>query len=124
MRQLLTAILLAGTLFACWNGKDTKIKITDSEDTYEFFAKYDKEKTKRVQDFINKKMAPATNVTGNYVDISTTLDDGTRFELEEHSGELRIELDKETNSEVVAITKAGQISNRAKFACSSRVCPL
>ncbi|MBD2701195.1 hypothetical protein IC229_11150 [Spirosoma sp. BT702] len=98
MKQIITMLLLSATVLACSDG-DLKIAVTDSDDTYEFSAKYDKKKTQRVQDFINQKMAPGSNVTGDHVDITTTLDDNTRFELEEYPGKVRIKLDKEDNTE-------------------------
>ncbi|GAB3705953.1 hypothetical protein GCM10027592_38980 [Spirosoma flavus] len=98
MKYLSILLLIVSSLVACSDG-DIKISVTDSDDTYEFFAKYDKKKTQRVQDFINQKMAPGSNVTGDNIDITTTLDDNTRFELEEYPGKVRVKLDKEDNSE-------------------------
>lgn len=95
----LAGVCLLGALLACSDGHDTNISVTDSDDTYEFSAKFDKHKTKRVQDFINAKMAPATSATGNHVDITTKLADNTQFKLEESPGKVRIEFDKEANSE-------------------------
>ena len=99
MKTTACGLLLLCTLLACSGGDNIKISVTDSDDAYEFFANYDKEKTQRVQDFINDKMAPGSKVTGDHVDITTTLDDHTSFRLEEYPGKVRIKLDKEDNSE-------------------------
>ncbi|GAB3960723.1 hypothetical protein GCM10028805_58570 [Spirosoma harenae] len=98
MKQLLIGLLLLGSTLACSDG-NVKIAVTDSDDIYEFYAKYDKKKSQRIQDFINDKMAPSNKVEGDHVDISTTLDDHTSFELEEYPGEVRIKLDKGDNSD-------------------------
>ena len=99
MKYLSYAALFLTVFLSCSGGEDLKISVTDSDNEYEFFAKYDEAKTKRVQDFINAKMAPGTNVEGDDVDISTKLDDNTQFELEEYTGKVRIKLDKDANSE-------------------------
>lgn len=99
MKHLFVCCLLLIALIACSDGHDEKISVTDSDDTYEFYAKYDKKKSQRVQDYINVKMSPSGKVTGDNVDITATLDDKTRFELEEYPGKVRIKLDKEDNSE-------------------------
>ncbi|GAB3998959.1 hypothetical protein GCM10028807_47850 [Spirosoma daeguense] len=99
MKSLFIGLLLASAMLACSDGHNLKIAVTDSDDTYEFYAKYDEKKSQHVQDFINEKMAPSGNVKGDNIDITTTLDDDTRFELEEYPGKVRIKLDKEDNSE-------------------------
>ena len=97
-RLFLSAIFLISSLTACFDGHDTKISVTDSDDTYEFYAKLEKHKTERVQKYINAQMV-STNVTGDDIDITTILDDKTQFKLEESPGKVRIKLDKEANSE-------------------------
>ncbi|GAB4043639.1 hypothetical protein [Spirosoma jeollabukense] len=94
----ISVLLLISALLACSDGNNRKISVTDSPNTYEFLAKFEKEKTKRVQDFINTQVAPSS-FSGDHVDITTTLDDKTRFKLEERAGRIRIELDKEANSD-------------------------
>lgn len=94
----ISGILFISLLMACSDGNDRKISVTDSDDTYEFLAKFEKEKTKRVQDFINSQVAPSS-FSGDHVNIKTTLDDKTTFKLEERAGRVRIELDKEANSD-------------------------
>lgn len=90
-------MLSLGVLLAC-SSDDLNISVSDSDDAYEFAARFDRHRTQRVQKFINAHMAPGTVVTGNYVDITAILDDDTRFVLEESPGEVRIKLDKEVNS--------------------------
>lgn len=94
----ISGVLLISMLLSCSDGKNRKISVTDSANTYEFLAKFEKEKTKRVQDFINTQVAPSS-FSGDHVNITTTLDDKTKFKLEERAGRVRIELDKEANSD-------------------------
>ncbi|GAB4016200.1 hypothetical protein [Spirosoma koreense] len=89
--------LLTLTLLAC-DTADRKISVTDSDDTYTFFARYDPDKDQEVKEYINRKMA-STTVTGEQVDVTTRLDDNTEFKLEEWPGEVRISLDKRANSD-------------------------
>jgi hypothetical protein len=96
--SLISGLLFISVLLACSNGDNLKISVTDSDDTYEFLAKFEEKKTKRVQDFINSQVAPSS-FSGDHVDITTTLDDKTKFKLEERAGRVRIELDKEANSD-------------------------
>ena len=91
-------IFALSSFLACSNGNDLTISVTDSDDEYEFYAKFDEQKTQRVQDFINTKIAPGSSITGDHVDITTTLDDKTQFKLEEYPGKVRIKLDKDENS--------------------------
>lgn len=94
----ISGIFFISVLLACSDGDNLKISVTDSDDTYEFLAKFEDEKTKRIQDFINSQVAPSS-FSGDHVDITTTLDDKTTFKLEERAGRVRIELDKEANSD-------------------------
>jgi hypothetical protein len=91
-------IFALSSLLACSDSNNLTISVTDSDDAYEFYAKFDKQKTQRVQDFINTKIAPSSSVTGDDIDITTTLNDKTQFKLEEYPGKVRIKLDKDENS--------------------------
>jgi len=90
--------LLLSSSFSCKDSSDTKVSITDSDDTYEFYAKFDKSKTRQIQDFINKEIAPSTLNTERDLDVTTTLDDKTQFEIKRSPGKVHIKLDKEDNS--------------------------
>ena len=94
----IAGVVLTSFSISCTNEGDVKISVTDSDDTYEFYAKYDKKKTRRVQDFINSKVAPSSYSTDDEMEITVTLDDKTEFELVEAPGKVRIKLDKEDNS--------------------------
>lgn len=96
--SVLAAMILLSICVSCSNSKDVKISVTDSDDTYEFFAKFDRKKSRPIQDYINAKIAPSSIYTDDDVEITTTLDDKTQFELEESPGKVRIKLDKEDNS--------------------------
>lgn len=94
---LIGALLLSISL-SCFNSDDVKISVKDSDDTFEFYAKFDKSKTRKIQDFINKEIAPSSLVTDKDLDVTTTLDDKTQFEIKESPGKVQIKLDKEDNS--------------------------
>ncbi|WP_221391715.1 hypothetical protein [Dyadobacter sp. NIV53] len=102
MKRLLfstiTAVFLLSVCLSCFDSEDTKISVTDSDDTYEFYAKFDKSKMGEIQNFINRKIAPSSIVTDKNMDITTTLNDNTQFQLKESPGKIRIILDKEDNS--------------------------
>jgi len=90
--------LLLSISFSCKDSSETKVSITDSDDTYEFYAKFDKSKTRQIQDFINKKIAPSSLITDRDLDVTTTLDDKTQFEIKQSPGKVHIKLDKEDNT--------------------------
>ena len=95
---IITGVFLAGICFSCFDSEDIKISVTDSDDTYEFYAKFDKSKSREIQNFINRKIAPNRIIKDKNLDITTTLNDNTQFELKESPGKIRIKLDKEDNS--------------------------
>ena len=102
MKNILISTMIGALLlsisFSCKDSSDTKVSITDSDDTYEFYAKFDKSKTRQIQDFINKEIAPSTLNTERDLDVTTTLDDKTQFEIKRSPGKVHIKLDKEDNS--------------------------
>ncbi|WP_138476828.1 hypothetical protein [Dyadobacter bucti] len=92
--------LILGLFLSCSSGEDLKISVTDSDDTFEFFAKFNERKTRQIKRFVHTQIAPAGSVTGDYVHIEELiLDDHTKIELEESPGKILIRLDKEQNSE-------------------------
>ena len=95
---LFAAALLIVSSFSCGDKDDVQISVTDSDNTYEFYAKYDKKKTRRIQDYINSQVAPSSYSTDDEMDITVTLDDKTEFQLAESKGKVRIKLDKDDNS--------------------------
>jgi len=91
-------LISMGTLLSCGEPNDVRISVLDSDDKYEFFAKFDVKKTRDIQNFINSQIAPRKFAVGQDVAVTTTLSDNTEFELMESKGKVRIRLDKEKNS--------------------------
>ena len=96
--SIITGIFLAGICLSCFDSEDIKISVTDSDNSYEFYAKYDKTKRREIQNFINNNLAPNRIATNEDQDVTITLNDKTQFELRESRGKIRIKLDKEANS--------------------------
>ena len=96
--SIITGIFLAGICLSCFDSEDIKISVTDSDNSYEFYAKYDKTKRREIQNFINNNLAPNRIATNEDQDVTITLNDKTQFELRESRGKIRIKLDKEDNS--------------------------
>lgn len=100
LKTKICLFLILGLFLSCSSGNDLKISVTDSDDTFEFFAKYNERKTKKIKRFVNAQMAPAGSVTGDYVHIKELiLEDNTQIELEESPGKILIKLDKDRNSD-------------------------
>ena len=102
MKNLLFSAIIGsialGSFSGCKESGESKISVSDSDDEYEFFAKYDVKKTRDVQNFINSQIAPRRFAVGEDVDVTATLGDKTKFELKESKGKVRIRLDKGKNS--------------------------
>ena len=96
--SIITGIFLAGICLSCFDSEDIKISVTDSDNSYEFYAKYDKTKRREIQNFINNNLAPNRIAMNEDQDVTITLNDKTQFELRESRGKIRIKLDKEDNS--------------------------
>lgn len=85
-------------LTACRDSQDIHIKVVDNDDVYKYTATFPRNKSRLVERFINSRIAP-TNITSDEVlDVTTILEDQTKFDYEAAPGELRIELDKNENS--------------------------
>ncbi len=94
----LAAILI---LSSCWHSNhNIRISVKNNEDQYQFSASYNERKTGKIENLINEKIAPTRlKWSGDEdVDVTTVLEDKTKFHLESSPGELRIKLDKTENS--------------------------
>ena len=102
---LTTFCIVCLSIFLVWtkfeaNNRGIAISVNESEDIYKFSASYYSGDTKRVRAYINHCVQPGNLIpTGNdYMDITTSLPDNTKFYIKESPGKLRIELDKTRNS--------------------------
>ncbi|MEX6687260.1 hypothetical protein QTN47_07125 [Danxiaibacter flavus] len=97
MLGLATAFLLSSCRHSNHN---IKISVKNNEDLYQFSASYNDKKTGKIENLINEKIAPTRlEWSGDDdIDVTTVLEDKTKFHLESSPGELRIRLDKTENS--------------------------
>ncbi|WP_428329014.1 hypothetical protein [Mucilaginibacter sp.] len=82
------------------NSNDISIAVTNTNDDYSLTATYDPSQTGRVQDYINKSIAPngLFKSDHDYFDVTTTLQDHTNFYIKASPGKLTIDIDKKKNS--------------------------
>lgn len=105
MRKIKTIIILSSFVIvsctACvfdWNNNDVDINVKEQKNYFQFTALYNKHRSSEIQKYINAHIAP-DNLSGNFIDVTTTLKDGTNFYIKETAGHLKIKLDKQKNSE-------------------------
>jgi hypothetical protein len=103
-RNLLYAALILSVVIAlnsCFHQHDISISVNDDEDVYRMRARYDEDRTRTVQRIINAHLHEhhSLSVVHGYVDTDITLDDGTSFHLKSKPGSLKINFDKNGNSE-------------------------
>ena len=97
--KLSSLIYLSLILFcACSNSNDLKIAVEDSKEIFKFSAHYDKKNTEKVQRMINAAISPTHIVSTEDWDLTTILDDDTKFKIESAPGDLLIEFNKKENS--------------------------
>jgi hypothetical protein len=78
----------------------TSIMISESANTYTFEAYFNVNKTGKVQEYLNKCLAP-NNLFGSkndYFNANTLLADNTELHIKKSPGKLEINLDKKRNS--------------------------
>jgi hypothetical protein len=100
------AVLLTGMFSSCYNyndynDDDVSISIKENENEYKLSARFDKNKTWVVQNYIenyteNSGLFKSDN---NEVEGTITLDDNTTVYIKSKKGRLKIKLDKEENSQ-------------------------
>lgn len=100
MRLKFILLLLTLSIFiSCNHTGDVKISVKDTDDEYRFSAYFDKKKTDEIVKVINENIAPTTIFSdANEIDVTTILDDKTKFDLEYAPGEVMIKLNKNENS--------------------------
>ncbi|HVZ98456.1 MAG TPA: hypothetical protein VG847_16355 [Chitinophagaceae bacterium] len=82
---------------SCFN-HSTRISINEDDDYYKFSALYNKLQSQEIKNYINEHIAP-DNLDGDYIDVTTTLEDATNFYIKETPGRLKIIFNKHKNSE-------------------------
>ena len=99
---------------SCSNPFDhnTSISVHETHHSYQFSASYDKNSTRKVQQYINRSTEPNGLFDSDedyYFTANTSLEDGTKFYIKESPGKLEIKFDKQENS--------GASYNRIKKMC-------
>jgi hypothetical protein len=102
---LIAAVVISTCLFpSCLHhGRhhhNINISISESGDTYKLDAKYNEDKTGKVQRYINRQIEPngLFASTEDYFDATTELKDRTKFYIKASPGKLVIKLNKQENS--------------------------
>jgi hypothetical protein len=98
IKTILTTSFATVALLSSCNSGDLNIKVKDADEFYRFTAIYDEQKTPRVNAFINRSIAPTSIVSDEDIDVTTVLDDKTKFKWESSPGKMMIYLDKDENS--------------------------
>lgn len=97
---LLACLLALGIAGAGCRLGGTTVAITESHYVYEFSATFNKKKTGEIQQYINQSVRPDNifESSRDRVNITTTLQDHTKFQVKASPGELRIRMNKEENT--------------------------
>lgn len=94
---LFAVCAIAAVAWSCNTG-GLHIRVKDADDYYRFSAKFDKAVSPRIHRFINSQIAPTRIESDRDIDITTILDDETKFQWEASPGEIMIYLDRQENS--------------------------
>jgi hypothetical protein len=94
-------MMIAG-LSSCFHHRhDMSISVSDDEDEFEMEADYGRNKSHKVQVYLNNHLLSNSSVSirNGFVDEEVVLDDKTTFYINTNPGELQIRIDKTENSE-------------------------
>ena len=101
MKKYALLLLLNATLLASchFRNHDIRISVNDNEEKFRFAASYPENKTSHVQQLINEQVAPNSlfSSANDYTDVTTVLQDQTRFHIKSSPGSLQIQLNKNEN---------------------------
>jgi hypothetical protein len=82
------------------NGHSVSMQVSDSERYFKMRAQFNKNKTRNVELYMNKRIGDASNMSfiNARIDGTLALDDHTTFYIKKYPGYLEIKLDKYENS--------------------------
>ncbi len=95
------SLIIVIALSSCHYRHNTNISIHEQRDSYEFYASYSKNKTVKVQRYLDERLRSSESYSsevGNY-DLTEVLNDDTKFYIRSAPGRLKIKLDKRENTE-------------------------
>ncbi|MEO8171861.1 MAG: hypothetical protein ABI581_02215 [Sediminibacterium sp.] len=79
------------------NGRDVSIRVKETGRIYEIKASYAKNKTYRIQRFINQELHTSNVFSNARMDGDITLDDRSNFYVKAYPGRLVIRMDRREN---------------------------
>jgi hypothetical protein len=101
---LVLCVIVIGGLFSLafhsmrWGWRhNTEISISESDNYYQLHAYFNRNKTKRLQRFMDAQLHQRHTFVNSRIDGSITLDDKTNFYIKTSPGVLFIKLNKGTN---------------------------
>ncbi|MBC7849756.1 MAG: hypothetical protein H7Y31_08470 [Chitinophagaceae bacterium] len=99
--KILLFLLICASLISCRSKHHTQISTSDSGNELRFTAFFPTSKTEKVERFIHKSLQPANLFANGHeeVDATMVLSDDTRLHIKSAAGRLKIEFDKNRNSE-------------------------
>jgi hypothetical protein len=81
-----------------WNGRNTSIRVKENGRMYEIKAFYAKNKTYRIQRFIDQELHTRDVFSNARMDGAITLDDRSNFYVQAYPGKLIIRMDRRENN--------------------------
>jgi hypothetical protein len=80
-------------------GNNTSVKISETDKRYELEARFNKSKTRKVQEYMTESLRGTSfKFTNTQLDANLTLTGGITFYIKSHDGELVLKFDKRKNN--------------------------
>ena len=100
---VLYCLLLSSVSISCWhrsNNDNINLTVSESGNDYKITAEYPEQNTVNVERYMNRKFGDESNISfiNTRIDAEITLDDGTKFYMNNRPGILELKLDKSENS--------------------------
>ncbi|GLU52562.1 hypothetical protein [Dyadobacter frigoris] len=97
--KFILLLLIVSISISCKHSGDVKISVKDTDEEYKFTAYFDEKKTREIVKVIDQNIAPTTiSSDEDEIDVTTILDDKTKFDLQYSPGEVIIKFNKNENS--------------------------
>jgi hypothetical protein len=78
---------------------NTAVKISETGNIYQFKARYDQTKTRRIQEYMSESLKETGfKFTNTQLDANLTLNGGINFYIRSYAGELALKFDKRKNN--------------------------
>jgi len=95
------SLFVAISFSSCHFRHNTNISIHEQRDSYEFYASYSKNKTVKVQRYLDERLGSSEFYRSELDDYDRTevMNDDTKFYIQSTPGRIKIKLDKRENTE-------------------------